>query len=242
MIEMIALDADDTLWHNENIFRRTHAEFQALLARYHEESWIEKRLYRTEMQNLEQYGYGVKSFMLSMVQTAVELTEGRISGAEVLRILELGREMLTAPIELLDGVTDTLDALADSYELMLITKGDLLDQESKLERSGLRERFRHINIVSRKDRPTYQRIMARHDLRPDRFVMVGDSVRSDVLPVIELGGWAVHIPCATPWQHEVVNDPPDSDRMVRLPHIRGLPEAVRMLGTGAAPVRRAGGA
>ena len=233
MIETVALDADDTLWHNENIFRRTQAEFRALLAQYQDEAWIDERLYRTEMQNLEHYGYGVKSFVLSMVETAVELTEGRIEGVEVLRLLELGREMLTAPIELLDGVDDTLDALAGSFELMLITKGDLLDQESKLERSGLRDRFRHIEIVSRKDRRTYDRILARHDLRPDRFVMVGDSVRSDVLPVLELGGWAVHIPYPTPWQHETTEHRPDGERFLHLSSIRELPDAVRTLGATA---------
>lgn len=233
MIETVALDADDTLWHNENIFRRTQAEFRTLLAQYHDEAWIDERLYRTEMQNLEHYGYGVKSFVLSMVETAVELTEGRVEGVEVLRLLELGREMLTAPIELLDGVADSLDALAGTFELMLITKGDLLDQESKLERSGLRDRFRHIEIVSRKDRRTYDRILARHDLRPDRFVMVGDSVRSDVLPVLELGGWAVHIPYPTPWEHETTAQAPDGERFLHLASIRELPDAVRTLGVPA---------
>jgi putative hydrolase of the HAD superfamily len=230
MIDLLAFDADDTLWHNETLFRETQAEYRALLSRYHDEDWIEERLYETEVRNLGHFGYGVKSFMLSMVETAVELTEGRISGAEVQRILELGRAMLSAPIALLEGVPETLEALARSREMMLITKGDLLDQESKLERSGLRDYFRRVEVVSRKDSITYERILGRHGVRPERFVMVGDSLRSDVLPVLGMGGWAVHVPYPTPWKHELVEEEPDPLRYVKLERIAELPESLERLG------------
>jgi putative hydrolase of the HAD superfamily len=231
MIEVLALDADDTLWHNETLFRDTHGEFRRLLSRHHDEEWIEARLYETEMRNLAHYGYGVKSFMLSMVETAVELTEGRISGEEVQRILELGRAMLSAPIRLLEGVEETVTTLAETYDLMLITKGDLLDQESKLERSGLRDRFRSVEVVSRKDTRTYEWLLKKHGVAPARFVMVGDSIRSDVLPVLEVGGYAVHIPYPTVWQHEATDTEPTGPRYVRLERIMELPDRVRRLGS-----------
>lgn len=231
MRDFIAFDADDTLWHNESLYRSTQAEYRRLLSRYHDEAWIERRLYETEIRNLTHYGYGIKAFMLSMVETAVELTEGRIAGGEIRRILELGRAMLEAPVQLIDGVVETLRELAGSCDLMLITKGDLLDQESKLERSGLREWFSRVEVVSRKDAAVYRRILDRHGIALDRFLMVGDSLRSDVVPVLELGGAAVHIPHETPWAHEVVElDPALRERYVRIDRITSLPDLIdRML-------------
>lgn len=227
MIDALAFDADDTLWHNESLFRDTQSEFRRLLRRYHDDEWIERRLYATEVRNLAHFGYGVKSFMLSMVETAVELTEGRMSGAEIQRILELGKAMLEAPIALLEGAAETVEALARARDLMLITKGDLFDQESKLERSGLREHFRHVEVVTRKEPSTYQRILQRHRIDPAGFVMVGDSLRSDVLPVLAIGGRAVHIPCPTPWQHEVVEAQElPSAGWVRLERIADVPRWV----------------
>jgi putative hydrolase of the HAD superfamily len=227
-IDVIAFDADDTLWHNERLFRATELEFRRLLSRYHDEAWIERRLYETEVRNFEHYGYGIKAFMLSMVETAVELTEGRIGGDEIRRILELGRAMLAEPVRLLDGVEDTLAALGADHTLMVITKGDLLDQETKIERSGLRDRFRWVEVVSRKDALIYQRILARCAVNPDRFLMVGDSIRSDILPVLEIGSAAVHIPHDDPWQHEVVDVGEElRGRYVELPSIRDLADAVR---------------
>ncbi|MGH7555825.1 MAG: HAD family hydrolase [Longimicrobiales bacterium] len=230
MFDALAFDADDTLWHNETLFRECHAEFQQLLSRYHDEEWIEHHLFETATRNITHFGYGVKSFTLSMVETAVELTEGRIAGADVQRILDLGKSMLGAPIALLDDVADTLDTLASDHDLMLITKGDLIDQESKLERSGLRHLFTHVEVVSRKEPDTYDRILKRNAVEPDRFVMVGDSIRSDVLPVLDLGGWAVHIPCPTPWKHELVDgaDPTDP-RYRKIDRIRQLPETLAEL-------------
>jgi putative hydrolase of the HAD superfamily len=230
MIEVVGFDADDTLWHNERLFRATQKEYKRLLARYHDEAWVQKHLFETEVRNLEHYGYGIKAFMLSMVETAVELTEGRIGGDEIRQILDLGRGMLTAPLSLLDGVEEALADLADALTLMIITKGDLLDQETKIERSGLRDRFRWIEVVSRKDAAVYERILSRYGIPPDRFCMVGDSIRSDVLPVLAIGAAAIHIPHDDPWQHEIVDVADDvRGRYVELPSIRALPDAVRAL-------------
>jgi putative hydrolase of the HAD superfamily len=226
-IDVIAFDADDTLWHNETLFRDTQVEFRRLLVRYHDDAWIGQRLYETEVRNLAHFGYGVKSFMLSMVETALELTEGRITGAEVRQILELGRAMLQAPVALLDGVTETLQNLANTHELMVITKGDLLDQESKLERSGLRDLFARVEVVSRKDPTTYTRVLARHRITTDRFVMVGNSLRSDVYPVLDIGGWAVYIPYHTVWAHEHMTDePPSAARYQKITTIDQLPASL----------------
>src|SRR6266540_2913917 len=186
MFDVIAFDADDTLWHNEPIYRGAQRQVLDILAHYHDQEWIERRMYETEIRNLEHYGYGIKGFTLSMIETAIELT----------------REMFKAPVELLDGVEETLTKLAASHELMLITKGDLFEQQAKIARSGLSGHFGKIEIVPVKIRETYQSIVARHEISPDRFLMVGNSIRSDVLPVIEMGGRAVHIPYETTWEHE----------------------------------------
>jgi putative hydrolase of the HAD superfamily len=204
MFDVIAFDADDTLWHNEPIYRGAQRQALDILTHYHDQEWIERRMYETEIRNLEHYGYGIKGFTLSMIETAIELTEGRISGAEIGRIIELTREMFKAPVELLDGVEETIIALAASHELMLITKGDLFEQQAKISRSGLADHFDKIEIVPVKIAETYQSIVARHDISPQRFLMVGNSIRSDVLPVIEMGGRAVHIPYETTWEHEIV--------------------------------------
>ena len=237
-IEVIAFDADDTLWHNEGRYRETEAEFRRLLERYHSPDWIDDRLYETEVRNLPHFGYGIKSFVLSMVETAIELTEGRIGALEIQRVIELGRAMIDAPVDLLEGVRETVTEVARNHELMIITKGDLLEQESKVERSGLRDYFGRIEIVSRKDRAAYERIAERHALRPERFLMVGNSLRSDVLPVLAMGGRAVHIPYWTTWRHELVEDDENAGAdYARLESIRELPAWIASLGAGfAGPV------
>jgi putative hydrolase of the HAD superfamily len=204
MYDVIALDADDTLWHNEPLFQATQARFRELLARYHSPGWVDERLYAAESRNLRRFGYGIKGFVLSMVETAIELTEGRVSGEEVGRILAWGHGMLEAPVELLDGVADTVESLAARHRLVLLTKGDLFDQEAKLARSGLGDHFSAVEIVSEKDARTYAAVMRRQGVAPGRFLMVGNSLRSDVLPVLEAGGSAVHIPYAVTWAHETV--------------------------------------
>jgi putative hydrolase of the HAD superfamily len=222
--DVVALDADDTLWHNESLFTATQTQFRELVAHYHPAEWIDRRLYETETRNLRHFGYGVKGFTLSMIETAIELTEGRVSGAEVQRLIDLGREMLRAPVELLDGVAETVAALATRHRVVLVTKGDLFDQESKLARSGLGEAFSAVEIVSEKDTRTYAAVMARQRVEPARFVMVGNSLRSDVLPVLEAGGAAVHIPYHVTWQHEVVaDDALVGKEFARLASIRELP-------------------
>ena len=154
------------------------------------------------MRNLELFGYGVKSFTLSMIETAIELSGGRVGGTEVQKIIDAGRAMLQHPVELLYGVADAVDAVSATHPVMLITKGDLFDQESKLARSGLGDRFERVEIVARKDEPTYERVLRRHQLDPSRFVMVGNSPRSDIAPVLALGGWGIHVPYPLTWAHE----------------------------------------
>jgi putative hydrolase of the HAD superfamily len=184
-------------------------------------------MYETEVRNLEHYGYGIKGFTLSMIETAIELTEGRISGAEIGRVIELTREMFSAPVELLDGVEETIATLAASHDLMLITKGDLFEQQAKIARSGLADHFGKIEIVPVKIRETYQSIVTRHEIIPHRFLMVGNSIRSDVLPVIEMGGHAVHIPYETTWEHEIVPEEELAGReFISLSHIRELPALI----------------
>ncbi|HEX6088134.1 MAG TPA: HAD family hydrolase [Thermoanaerobaculia bacterium] len=206
MIDVIAFDADDTLWHNEPMFHATEAQFAEMLAAYHPAEWVRDRLFATEMKNLGHFGYGIKGFILSMIETAIELTEARVTGAEVQKIIQWGHEMLQHPVELLDGVRETIESLAGRHKLMLLTKGDLFDQESKLARSGLGEFFDAVEIVSTKNAATYASIMRRHSVEPRRFVMVGNSLRSDVLPALEAGGHAVHVPYELTWAHERLDE------------------------------------
>ena len=206
MIKTIAFDADDTLWHNEPLFTDTQQRFRKLLAAYHDPEWIADRLYETEMRNLQHYGYGIKSFTLSMIETAIELTEGRIKGSEIQEIVAFAKSMLEAPVNLLEGVEETIRDLSTSYPLVIITKGDLFDQESKIARSGLGDLFSRVEVVTEKSRSTYEAIARKLELEPSEFVMVGDSLKSDVLPVIDLGGHAIHVPYQTVWKHEVVSE------------------------------------
>jgi putative hydrolase of the HAD superfamily len=227
MFDVIAFDADDTLWHNEPIYRGAQRQALDILSQYHDQEWIERRMSETEIRNLEHYGYGIKGFTLSIIETAIELTEGRISGGEIGRIIDLTREMFKAPVELLDGVKETIMTLAASHNLMLITKGDLFEQQAKIARSGLAGHFNKIEIVPVKITETYQSIVARHDITPQRFLMVGNSIRSDILPVIEIGARAVHIPYETTWEHEIVPEEELAGReFIRLAHIRELPALI----------------
>lgn len=206
MFEVIAFDADDTLWHNESVFQATQKQFAVLLSEYHPAEWVNQRLFATEMRNLRHFGYGVKGFILSMIETAIELTEGKVRGEQIREIIEWGHEMLRAPVQLLEGVRDTVEVLARNHRLMLLTKGDLFDQESKLARSGLGELFSDVQIVSEKDAATYRRVIARCAVPPEHFLMVGNSLKSDVLPALEAGAMAIHIPYVVTWEHEHVQD------------------------------------
>jgi putative hydrolase of the HAD superfamily len=223
-IELLGFDADDTLWHNMPIFRSAEARFAELLSPYHDREWIARRLDEAQIRNLEHFGYGIKGFTLSTIETAIELSEGRISGEEIRQILETAKEMLQAPVELMNGVAESIRCLSERYELILITKGDLFDQEGKLARSGLGDYFDHVQVVSRKDRETYGTILERFGIDPERFAMVGDSLRSDILPVIEIGSIAIHIPTERQWIHEVVDlEELDRTRWVQLDSIAELP-------------------
>jgi putative hydrolase of the HAD superfamily len=203
-ITVVGLDGDDTLWHNETRFNITQGEFRELLHRHVPDADVDKHLFQTEMKNLGMYGYGIKSFTLSMIETAIQLTEGRIRAADLEVILGWGKQMLTQPTELLEGVELALHGLSERYDLLLVTKGDLFDQESKLARSGLAGLFLGVEIVSEKNVSSYQGILKRRGIKADEFVMVGNSVRSDILPVLELGARAVHIPYHVTWHHEQV--------------------------------------
>ena len=205
MLDLIAFDADDTLWHTEHLYSDAEARFAQLLAPYGVTEPIEQPLFQVESANLRVFGFGIKSFALSMIETAVTLTAGRIAGPDVLRVIDLAKDMLRADVQLLDHAEAAVARLAQDFPLMIITKGDLLDQESKIERSGLGQHFQHIEIVSDKNPASYAALLARHHLRPEGFLMVGNSLRSDVLPVLALGARAVHIPYRLTWAHERVS-------------------------------------
>jgi putative hydrolase of the HAD superfamily len=222
-ITTVGLDADDTLWHNETIFRLTHDRFVSLLADHADRDTLEARLAETEKRNLRLYGYGVKGFTLSMIETAMELTGGEAPASVVREILAAGREMLAHPVETLPGVDEALAALSERYRLVLITKGDLLDQERKLAASGLGDLFAAVEIVSEKDRGTYERIFARHGTGADEAVMAGNSMKSDVLPALEAGAFAVHIPYVITWAHELADAPEGHPRFGALDNIAALP-------------------
>jgi putative hydrolase of the HAD superfamily len=206
MIKTIAFDADDTLWHTERIFISTKERYAALLADYHDYNYIERHLDATETKNIQHFGYGIKGFTLSMIETACELTEGRITGDRIKQIIAFAKEMIAAPIEVLEGVSETIEELSRNHRLMVITKGDLLDQETKLARSGLGDYFDAFEIVPRKDAKIYKYVMRRHNIQPEEFLMVGNSLKSDILPVLEAGARAVFVPYETEWFHERVTD------------------------------------
>jgi len=224
MITTIAFDADDTLWHTERIFISTKEKYSGLLADFADKDFIEQHLDETETNNIKHFGYGVKGFTLSMIETACELTEGRITGDKIKQIIGLAKEMLAAPIDVLEGVRETIEELAKDYRLMVITKGDLLDQETKLARSGLGDYFSAFEIVPRKDAKIYKYIMRRHEIAAEEFLMIGNSLKSDILPVIEAGAQAVFVPYETEWFHERVSDEElEGKKFGRIETMRELP-------------------
>ena len=222
-ITTVGLDADDTLWHNETVFRLTQARFLDLLTDHDNEA-IQARLAEIERRNLRLYGYGVKGFTLSMIETTMEMCGGDPPAGAVREILAAGREMLAHPVETLPGVDEALARLSERYRLVLITKGDLLDQERKLAASGLGELFSAVEIVSEKDRSTYERVFARHGTGAAEAVMAGNSMKSDVLPALEAGAFAVHIPYAITWAHELADAPDGHARYGVLVNIAELPD------------------
>lgn len=201
-ITTIAFDADDTLWINEPYFQEAEKEFCALLEDYLPQHSVSQELFKTEMKNLHLYGYGVKGFILCMIETVSRISEDRASIQLINRTIEIGKDLLLKPVELLEGVSETLNALKDKYRLVMATKGDLLDQERKLKNSGLQEYFHHIEIMSDKKESDYQKLLKHLDCKPEQFLMLGNSIKSDILPVLEIGGFAAHIPYHLTWTHE----------------------------------------
>ena len=225
MFDVIGFDADDTLWHNESIFTITQEKFCEIL-HSHNTELVNQTLSSTQIKNLKLFGYGIKGFILSMVETSVELTNGEIKGNEIQKIIDFGREMLANPIELLPHVQEVIEDLSRKYRLMLITKGDLIDQETKIARSGLAEYFTGVEIVSDKNTETYEKILSRHEIIASRFIMIGNSMRSDIVPIVQIGGQAVHIPYYSTWDHEQKHPYIDPKNFKQLKHIGLLPELI----------------
>lgn len=221
----IAFDADDTLWHNEQYFQMTQAHFQMLLKDFAEPEHLSQKLLEAERKNLAFYGYGVKGFTLSMIETAIEVTHGGVDTATLLQILKAGRDIMTQPVELLPGVKRPLETLKDDYELIIITKGDLFDQERKIAQSGLGDFFDDVEIVSEKNTDCYKRIFNQAGRKPERSMMVGNSVKSDIVPALEAGAFAVHIPYHLTWELER-KAIPVSPRLFLLDTIEQLPELI----------------
>lgn len=222
MIKVIAFDADDTLWINEPYFQETEKKFCQLLEDYLPQHTVERELLKTEIKNLPLYGYGIKGFMLSMIETALSVSNKTIGIEIVEKIVEYGKELLGRPVEVFDEVEEVLNKLKDRYRLVVATKGDLLDQERKLKNSGIDHYFHHIEIMSDKREADYLKLIKHLDIPPSEFVMVGNSLKSDVLPVLEIGGHAFHIPYHTTWAHEIVEHTIDHPNFKELAHIKDV--------------------
>ncbi|TIP01810.1 MAG: HAD family hydrolase [Mesorhizobium sp.] len=225
----IGFDADDTLWQNEQFFRMTEKRFAEMLAEHGDHEHIAARLLEAERRNLALYGFGIKGFTLSMIETAVEITGGEVPGSIIGEILAAGREMLSHPIEPLPHAREAVEALAGSYHLVLITKGDLFDQERKLAQSGMGDLFDAVEIVSDKTAATYARIFSRHGRGPQSSMMVGNSLKSDVVPAIEAGGWGIHVPHELTWAIEHAEAPVAAPRFREIAHLGELPNLVEAI-------------
>ena len=229
-IGLVGFDADDTLWCSQDYFDQAQADFERIVAGYVDLADVGERLYAVEKRNIGFFGYGVKGMALSMIEAAVEITELRISAADVHRIVGLAKDLLRHPVEVLDGVREAVESVAAHHPVVLITKGDLFHQEAKVRDSGLADRVRRIEIVSAKDTATYARLFEEFGIAPQRFLMVGNSLRSDIAPVVELGGWGVHVPYHTTWAHEAdATLRHGGERMRTIAGIADLAQAVQEL-------------
>ena len=226
----VAFDADDTLWDNERYFQLTQAHFAQLLADYTDEAGLMERLVDAERRNLDHYGFGIKGFTLSMIETALEITNHTVSASVIAEILDAGREMLRHPVDLLPHARTAVEAAKETHRILLITKGDLLDQERKLAQSGLGELFDAVEIVSDKTTEIYKDIFARHGDGPERGMMVGNSMKSDVVPMVEAGGWGVFVPHGYEWSLEKAPPPSTSDRFAEIDDLSGLVALMRGIG------------
>jgi putative hydrolase of the HAD superfamily len=222
-IKTIGFDADDTLWVNETYFREAEEKFAELLGAYETKNKIDQELFKIEIKNLELYGYGVKSFMLSMIESALDLSNNTISQQTISDILNLGKNMISKTVELLDGVEEVLQKLANKYHLIVLTKGDLLDQERKLEKSGLSRYFNHVEVLSDKKEKNYMNLLSHLGIDKNEFLMIGNSLKSDVIPILNIGARAVHIPFHTTWAHEMVSEQDEKvNSHLKLSSIRDL--------------------
>ena len=228
-ISWVGFDGDDTLWKSEDYYRAAELAFEEIIGQYIDltDARTLQHLLEVERRNLRVFGYGAKGMTLSMIESAVQLTGERISGHDVHRVIEIGRATLEHPVEVIDGIRESVEAIANEYEIVLITKGDLFHQESKIERSGLADLFHRIEVVSEKDTATYARVLRELEVPAERFVMIGNSLRSDIEPVIELGGWGIHMPYHLTWAHEAEHAVADEEpRMLRVESARELHQAV----------------
>jgi len=221
-VKVIGFDADDTLWHNEAYFLEAQERFWGLIEDFLPQHTTARELMQTEIQNIDLYGYGIKAFILSMVETAIRISEGTITTKVIEQIIGCGKDMLAKPVELIDGVEAVLSALEGRYRLVVVTKGDLLDQQRKLEKSGLENFFHHIEIVSEKNAAGYLKLLQHLDVGPGQFAMIGNSLKSDILPVLGLGGYGIHVPYHTTWEHEHVDIQITDPNFVELAKIRDL--------------------
>ncbi|TVZ14966.1 HAD family hydrolase [Maribacter sp. MAR_2009_72] len=225
-VRVIGFDADDTLWVNETYFRDAEEKFTSLLEKYETKNKIDQELFSTEIRNLDLYGYGIKGFVLSMIECALELSNNQVSQKTILECLNLGKEMISRPVELLNGVTEVLEQLKDKYRLIVLTKGDLLDQERKIERSGLSQYFHHVEVLSDKKEKNYRDLLDHLQISPSEFLMIGNSLKSDVLPLVGIGARAVHVPFHTTWQHEEVLEPVENNGYITISALTDILEYV----------------
>ena len=226
----VGFDADDTLWHNERFFRLTQDRFEQLLADYADRAHLHQRLLAAERRNIAHYGFGIKGFTLSMIETALDVTENRVPAAVIRELIEAGQEMLRHPIDLLPHARETVQAAAQNHKVLLITKGDLLDQERKLAQSGLGDLFDGVEIVSDKTPATYQALLPRHGVGATQAMMVGNSMKSDVRPMVALGGWGVFVPHGLTWELEHAEPPTNTTRFRELPSLAGIPQLLHEIG------------
>lgn len=237
MLQLIGFDGDDTLWHSEDYYRQANDSFAAIVGRYVDlaDAEVHATMLATERRNLALFGYGAKGMTLSMVETAIAMSDRRISASDIHRIVELGKAVLQHPVELLPRMREVIEQVAAQYAIVLITKGDLFHQEKKVAQSGLADLFQRIEIVSEKDARTYRRVIDEFDLQPSQFAMVGNSLRSDIEPVIQLGGWAVHLPYHVTWAHELETGLGDDEpRMISVASPSAIPAAIAELARRAA--------
>jgi putative hydrolase of the HAD superfamily len=222
MLKVVAFDADDTLWHNESYFQEAEKKFCVLMENYLPQHTVARELLHTEIKNISLYGYGIKAFMLSMIETAIHITDRTIPNEAIEKIIQYGQELLVKPVDLMDGVEDVLHQLKGKYRLVMATKGDLLDQERKLKKSGLENYFHHIEIMSEKKEEDFMKLIRHLDIQPEQFAMIGNSLKSDIVPVLNLGGHGFHIPYHVTWAHERVETQIENERFTELNSIHEL--------------------